>query len=442
MKSRIKILSTVIFLSVATSAFGQGVGQDSLTVDKAVSMVLATNPSIQQAVEQINATEAGVGVSRSSLYPEGGVSLGYTRIGPVPAFSFPGFGNILLAPANNYDEHIGFSGTVYDFDKRQKSIDLSKTQVESAKDRLELVRQELAYRTIQTFYSILVLERSIRVQNDEIGNLNQHLLMTKKRVEAGTATDFDVLTTQVRVAAAENQKIGLENSLENAKIALRRLLGFAPGSPINLAGQFDETPVTLNVDSLTAVALRNRVEVKAADDQIATARAQYNVASAIYNPSLNVAFVYGFKNGYEPNLNAWRGNFAAAAQLQVPISGVIPFFGGYRRDNMEQQASAEIKAAQSSRSVVEDLVKADVEKGVSDLHSAVDKLQTTNVAVQQAESALSLARIRYEAGTVTNLDLLDAETALAQARLSRLQALFNFVIGRYELEQAVGEKAW
>ncbi len=442
MKSRIKILSTVIFLSVATSAFGQGVGQDSLTVDKAVSMVLATNPSIQQAVEQINATEAGVGVSRSSLYPEGGVSLGYTRIGPVPAFSFPGFGNILLAPANNYDEHIGFSGTVYDFDKRQKSIDLSKTQVESAKDRLELVRQELAYRTIQTFYSILFLERSIRVQNDEIGNLNQHLLMTKKRVEAGTATDFDVLTTQVRVAAAENQKIGLENSLENAKIALRRLLGFAPGSPINLAGQFDETPVTLNVDSLTAVALRNRVEVKAADDQIATARAQYNVASAIYNPSLNVAFVYGFKNGYEPNLNAWRGNFAAAAQLQVPISGVIPFFGGYRRDNMEQQASAEIKAAQSSRSVVEDLVKADVEKGVSDLHSAVDKLQTTNVAVQQAESALSLARIRYEAGTVTNLDLLDAETALAQARLSRLQALFNFVIGRYELEQAVGEKAW
>ncbi len=442
MKSRIILLLTVIFLSLSAQAFSQTGPADSLTVNQAVRMVLATNPTIQQAAEEVNDSQAGVKVSKSPLYPEGGVSLNYTRIGPIPAFSFPGFGNIVLAPANNYDEHVGFSGTVYDFNRRQKNIDLAKTQVKSAKDRYELVRQDLAYRTIQTFYAVLFLQRSIRVQDDAINTLNEHILMTKRKVEAGTATDFDVLTTQVRVAAAQDEMINLENSLSNTEIVLRRLLGISQDSPLRLAGEFNEMPLSLNPDSLTGIAMENRVELKSANDEIATAQARYNVASAVDNPSLNVAFAWGFKNGYEPNLDAWRGNFAAAAQLQIPISGFVPFFGGYRRQSMEEEASAGVKAAESYKSNVVQEVKADVQRGIVDLRSSLDKLQTSDITVQQAESALSLARIRYEAGTVTNLDLLDAETALSQARLMRLQALYKYVIGRYELQQAIGEKAW
>ncbi len=433
---------TIVFFSIITAAFSQTNTSDSLTIDEAVRMALATNPAIQQAAHAIDASKARVEESESSLYPEAGVSLNYTRLGPVAAFSFPGFGSINLFPSNNYDEHVGVSATVYDFNKRQKSIDLVKTQVQSSKDRLELVRQDLAYRTVQTFYTILFLKQSIQVQNDEINTLNEHLNMTRKKVEAGTATDFDVLTTQVRVAAAQNTKISLENSLANAEITLRHLLGLPPNARVEPAGEFTEAPVPLNLDSLINVAMQNRVEVKAADDQIVSAQAQYNVASAVNNPSVNIALAYGFKNGYEPNINAWRGNYAAAVQLQIPLSGVVPYFGGYREESMQQEASANIKAAKSYKSDVAEQIKADVQRGVADLRSSMDKFQTTDVAVQQAESALSLAKIRYEAGTVTNLDLLDAETSLAQARLMRLEALYRYVIGRYELLQAVGEKIW
>ena len=66
----------------------------------------------------------------------------------------------------------------------------------------------------------------------------------------------------------------------------------------------------------------------------------------------------------------------------------------------------------------------------------------TDITVEQAKSAVEQARIRYQAGTVTNLDLLDAETSLSQAELMQIQALYQFVVSRYELGQAVGEKAW
>ncbi len=442
MKSSSVFIIAAFLLSISVTAFSQPNSGDSLTVNEAVNMVLERNPAIQQAIRAIDASQAAVKVSRSSLYPNAGVSLNYTLLGPASSFSFPGFGTFQLYPTSNFDEHVDASATLYDFGKRKKDIELAKTKVQSSRDRLASVRQELAYRTIQTFYAILFLEKAIQVQNDEIRTLDQHILITKKKVEAGTATDFDVLTTQVRVAAAQDQKISLENSLANTKIALRRLLGLPGGSPINVAGQFTRMPVPSNVDSLTDIALKDRVEMKAANDQIMTARAAYNVASAIYNPTLNVAAAYGFKNGYEPDINAWRGNYMVGAQLEIPISSVAPFFGGYRKENMEQEASASIKQAESYKDEVAQQVSADVQKGVSDLRSGMDKLQTTEVTVQQAETALDQARIRYEAGTVTNLDLLDAETALAQARLMRLQALYNFVMGRYELEQAIGERSW
>jgi outer membrane protein len=442
--SKARATLSLIFLYFAGSGFtlAQAVSGDSLTVDNAVRMVLATNPTVQQAVHAVDASSARVAVNNSSLYPEAEVSLNYARIGPVAALSFPGFGTLSLFPANNYDEHIGVGATLFDFEKRQKGIDLALAEVQGVKDKLNLTRQGLAYQTIQTFYTILFLRQSIQVQDEEIATLNEHLATTRKKVETGSATNFDALTTEVRVAAAQNQRINLMNSLSTSEIALRRILGVPRDFRLNLVGRFTETPVAFNLDSLEAAAVRDRIEMKAADDQIAAAQAQYQVTSTLDNPSLHVALAYGFKNGYEPNIYAWRGNYAAAVQLQMPLSGVVPFFGGYRKSNMEEEATATTKGAESYKNQVAQQIAADVQKATTDLRSGLDRLQTADITVQQAESALSLAKGRYVTGTLTNLDLLDAETALAQAKLMRLEALYRYVIGRYELEQAVGARTW
>jgi outer membrane protein TolC len=442
--SNARILPILVLALFAESGFmsAESGSDDSLTVNTAVRTVLATNLTIQQAMHAVDASSARVSASKSSLYPEAGISLNYARIGPVAAFSFPGFGNLSLFPMDNYDEHLGASATLFDFNKRQKGIELAEAQVQNVKDRLNLTRQGLAYQTIQTFYTILFLRQSIQVQDDEITTLNEHLATTRMRVETGSATDFDALTTEVRVAAADNQKIGLANSLSSNEIGLRRLLGLPHDSPLKLSGRFTEIPVSLNLDSLEAAALHNRIEMKAADDQIAVAQAQYQVASTIDNPSLNVALTYGFKNGYEPNIYAMRGNVAAAVQIQMPLSGVVPFFGGYRGSSMQEEATATSKGAESYKNLLTQQIAADVQKAVTDLRTALDKLQTADITVQQAESALSMAKARYSAGTVTNLDLLDAETALAQAKLMRLETLYRFVIGRYELDAAEGTESW
>ncbi len=435
------VLTVFLSLSLISQVFPQS-ATDSLKLNDAIKTAIAASNSIKQASSSLEAGLARVEQSKSSLYPDANVSLNYTWISPIPAFVMPGLGSIGLAPNNNWDEHVSVSATLYDFGRREKNIDFAGSQIAGGKDKIELIKHQLAYATVQNFYAIIFLKKSIGVQSEQINTLKKHLDWTKKKVDAGTATNFDLLTTNVRISAAESYKITLENSLKTAEINLRRLMGLPSNTPVNPEGGFDSAPVNINTDSLLSAAFRSRYELKLADDQINVARAQYDAASVINNPSLNVAAIYGFKNGYEPNIYSWRGNFVFAAQILIPVSKFVPYFGGHKEENLQQEATANFQAATFYRKDLTEQIKSEIDKAASDINSSRERIATTEAAIKQAENALELARTKYEAGTVTNLDLLDAETSLAQSKLMRLEAFYKYTLGIYELKQAAGEIIW
>jgi outer membrane protein TolC len=90
---------------------------------------------------------------------------------------------------------------------------------------------------------------------------------------------------------------------------------------------------------------------------------------------------------------------------------------------------------------IERQIRADVERSANDIKTALDKYQIANVQVQQATDAVTIARKLFATGSVTNIDLLDAETAEAEAKLASLRVLFMYVMSQYELKQSIGN-AW
>ncbi|HLX12906.1 MAG TPA: TolC family protein, partial [Bacteroidota bacterium] len=235
---------------------------------------------------------------------------------------------------------------------------------------------------------------------------------------------------------ARNVLDDLQDRLTKEEISLRRLAGILPTQELHLKGDFASEAVPLNLDSLTQSGLANSIDMKTADDAILTRQIQSRSASLGDKPSVGVTFAYGFKNGFFPDIDVFRGNFAAALDVKVPI------FEGRRTMGSVEEADANVDAAENHRADVESHVRADVAQAVADLRSAAERLQTSELDVQQASSAVSLAKVRFDAGVITNLDLLDAQTGLQEARLSNLRALYNFVISRFDLRRAVGEKIW
>jgi outer membrane protein TolC len=431
------ISSLFIFSALLSAqAFCQTAGDDSLTLEQAIGMVVSENPAIQELISNSVASGAHVDETKSEYYPTVGIEGSYTRLEPASAFSLPEFGTLDLYPLNNYDAHLGVHQTVYDFDRTKESVELSQSQVTTTSDKIDQMKRDLAFQTSRTFYAIIFSHRSIEVQNEQIDELQQHLETVKKRLASGTATDFDVLTIQVRISAARSVLVDLEDQLRKEEITLRRLTGIPATQEIRLHGDFSAEPVSLNVDSLSGAAVENSLDVKGANDAILTKQIQIRSASLTDKPSLAFNANYGFKNGFFPDIDVLRGNFVAGLELNVPL------FDGYRTRGLEEEANANLDAAEHHKADVESRVRSEVAQAIADLRATGERLQTAELDVQQAKTALDLAKVKFDAGVITNLDLLDAQTALQEAQLSRLQSLYNYVVSRIELRRAVGEKIW
>jgi outer membrane protein len=429
MRSLFVIPLTIILFTSAQA-------QDTLTVNQVVQRVLERHPAIEQASQNVRASEARVLQGASATYPEVSAEATYAFLGPVAKLAFPGLGEFKLYPADNYDMHITGRYTVYDFGKIDATVNVTKSRVQSGRDAVEWTRSNLAYQTIRVFYSILYLKQSIKVQEEQIEALNQHILSTKRRVAAGTATSFDVLTTEVRTAAAQNQKVDLENALKKQNVVLAQLMGLAPGAQVNIQGDFEQKAPAATDVSLMQSAAQQRIEIKLAKDAEQSAGLQRDLVSLGTMPTMKVNLTYGLKNGFIPNLDVLRGNWVAGVKAEVPL------FDGWRTDHQKEEAEAAILAEQSRRRDVERQVSSDVEQAEADVQTALSKISISELQVQQAKEAVSIAQTRYETGSVTNLDLLDAQAAESAARLGRIQALYKCVMSSYELQRAIGAKPW
>jgi outer membrane protein len=257
--------------------------------------------------------------------------------------------------------------------------------------------------------------------------------VTQKKVNSGTATDFEVLTTKVRVASAENQKVDIENEITKQEISLKSLLGLAVDSPLVLQGDLSLLSMPINNDSLLELAYTQREELKIAQDAQKSIEQQKQVASLSDAPTLNAIASYGLKNGLMPNLDVLRGNWV------VGISANIPIFNGNRKDAQIQEAEANLNANDAQISALKRKINMEVQQAISDLETSKAKLKSTQLQVEQASEAVKRAEVSYLNGVITNLDLLDAETSLSEAELLHLRVIFQNVINAYNLKKAVGD---
>jgi|CZKP01.1.fsa_nt_gi outer membrane protein len=431
-----KIRNLIFYFIIigATSVYSQNNGIP-IDLNRAVQLTIQRYPLILQLSRQADIVDARVSQLKSNFLPSIDADLSYARVGPVQVFQF-GALSAQLYPENNYDAHIGLGYTVYDFGKRDAQIDMVSSNKNTALDNVEMAKTNLAYQAIQAYYSILYMKESLKLKEEQIDNLNIHLQNTVAKVKSGTATDFDTLTTQVKISTVQNQKIDIENDIKKQEIQLRTLMGMTPDARINVTGDFNISKAKFNADSLIQIAMKERSEMKIAHDNEITASLQKLNAGKNDMPSLNFDFMYGFKNGFIPNIDVIRGNFAAAVNFKYPI------YNGSKKDFMEQEADANLLSTKSQNDDVEITIKSEVTKALSDITSLDMQFKNISIQIEQAAKSVSRSEIQYRDGTLRNLDLLDAQTNLSEAKLSELQLIFRNILAYYNLQRAIGKRVW
>ena len=410
---------------------------DSLTLDATVTSVLDANPSVTNLTELANAASGRLAQSRTGFLPQITGTATYTRLDPVVKLGFiPGQEPVQFNPNNNYDAHITAQYLLLDFGKNVATVRLSESQVQTAQDNVVVARRDLAFNAAQVYYNILFMRESIRVQDQQLASLQAHRNEMAKRVEGGVSTRFDVTTTDVRITQAQNTKIDLQNQLLNQQVQLARLLHKSAQADVPVRGRLTFEPQPVDLAAELARAGENRPEVKLARDAEKTAELQTRLVEHSNMPYLGVGAQVGAKNGYLPEINTIKFNTVGVAQLSVPI------YDGNKNKNQRVEALANARATVARTADMQEQIRADVRQAVNNLTFSQARYDNAQQQVAQATEALTKARARYRYGVGANLDVLDAETQLAQSRLSRAQAMYNYTLGQYQLKRATGEQIW
>jgi outer membrane protein len=425
-----------LFVTFISSSSSYSMADDSLTLTQVIQQVMINHPLIEQAQQRVRASQARLDQSRSRFYPELDAVGLYSRIDPVPTIDLPDQGSLSMLPENSYDVHLQARQTIFDFGRRANQRALARSDKQSAEDGIEHVKSKLAFETVRTFYTILFLQEDIRVLDEEINALNEHLSITEKKAQTGSATDLAVLTTRVRVANARSEKVDVESELKKQNIVLKRLMGVPLDQDIHLKGHFTSQDVRIDPDSLASTALAQRREMVLAQDAEAGLEIRRRLEALGDKPSLSASLSLGARNGYFPDLNEAKLNWIAGVEVQIPL------FNGFQTRYQKEEADADLAAARAHTRNVSRQIDSEVKQALADIRAKQEKIRASELQLEQAKQALSLAQTQYKIGAITNLDLLDAETSHLQANLTHLRALYEMTLSRYALEEAAGSKIW
>ncbi len=430
------IIPALILIPVFSMA--QHTDNISLTLSKAINLATNNQPLLREAEDYVKVAQGNVQQSESSKYPQISAALSYDYMGPIPSIVIPfgPGGRFDLAPANNFNEHIDVKYLIFDFNRRNEWINLLRSNKLAEQEKINLLKNRLAYQTVQAFYSVLFLRKSLMVKDEQKQDLMSHLATAKKLVETGSAISLDTLTTHVRVTAIDNQKMGINNLLLRNEIALKSLLNLHNKTNVQLMGRFVTSVPSMSLDSLIAVAFANREEIKLTRIGAQAANIQKNIAKISKMPTLSAIGSYGIKNGYPDALYKMRGNWL------LGLSANIPIFDGYMKKAKMETANWNLHAVENHLDVLKKTISREVQQAESELLSSQKQLKMAREEIISAQAAVKQARVQYKSGYVTNLSLLDAETSLTRARLSFVAGLYKITLNKYRLMEAMGLRIW
>ena len=266
--------------------------------------------------------------------------------------------------------------------------------------------------------------------------LNEHLQYIEKVMATGSATEYQVLTTKVRISTVESQKVDLVAALTAQQAAMNSLLGRNQLSIPVVRNELSVEPPVIPADSVLSFAFRNRDEVLINEKRSSLAELKFGMTKLQNKPLLSLQASGGAKNGYIPDLAKFTPNYVIGLGLRIPL------FDGMKNKYNIAQAQSGITSLSFESEVTKRNISNEVYESEALMFAASKKVNQSELQLKQALKAYSLAETSFKSGIITNLDLLDANTSVSESSLMLLKARIDYAASVYKLKAALGERIY
>ena len=412
-----------------------------LSLADCLDLALQQNGTLLKARSDLEASYGVVVQTRAVAIPKIRVSGNYTDMDPGAVDRFPSLGGMVInQPHENWSTGVQILQSVYEGGRVTSALRTAKFTKEQALLQYQTAIADTLLAVRVAYYDVLLAAQQITVQEASVKLLTNELQDQQRRFDAGTVPRFNVLRAEVELSNARPKLIRARNAHRIAKNNLVNLLGcnlprdIGEDVPLQLTGTLDAEPYQIELPAAIAQALEKRTELAALRKAEQLRREGVASAQGGYKPSVQVFAGYGWRNSqFTEDIGRELGGWNAGAQMSWDI------FDGQLTRGKVQEARA---LHEKSKTEVDDTgrrVELEVRTAYSYFIEAREVLESQKKVQEEAEEALRLARSRFDAGTGTQLDVLDAQTSLTEARTTQVQALHDYAVARARLERAIGQ---
>jgi len=445
MKKTILLLLAILLLLTATVAAADSL---NLTVQQAVVLTLQNNPQLQQVLAKRDQVSAQVGQAEAGNWPT--VSLN-DNFQPWSGTSFNASGwNPPLAPSVSGTTNNGitnglsvavqyplFTGGAVTY-----GIAQAKTALSGLDQQVQLTKQQLKYNATSAYYTAVNWKNQMVVAQSNVDTQNEHLRVVNAQYGAGVVAKSDVLQTQSDLAKAMTQLIGAQNTFEISVLTLKTTMNIPLGTNIVLAEDLTIKESKLEATALLDYALKNRPDYLAS--QIAVQADQYGlkVSQAGYYPTIALGASYsnslgfGVKDTYlnivgqKINSNINMGAVTAGLQYNV--------FDGFLVRNQVKAAEAQVVQDQQASELSKLQVILQVNQAIDQIGTDVKLIAANKAYLDYATENYKINVVQYASGVTTNLNVMTAQSDLANAQSQYWNSLYSFNKDNASLALATG----
>jgi len=439
--TRLAIVGGVVWAVVATGLAAQQpplVPQAPLqiTLQEAVRRALDVQPAMVQA--RGDQRNAGAGqLSAAGAFLPTITGSGSSNLASPNRYN-SSTGQVVTSSGTSYSGSLGLSIDLFDGFRRFANKSAASAIADAADAGVVSQRYQVTATTAQVFYTALANEELVRVGSAQVERARAELQTAVNKFQAGAATRSDTLTATVDVGNALLALLQAQANLATAQANLGRQVGVD-----QLVRAVPDTafPALPDTTTLRAEVLASSPQVQSAEAKARAAGAQVGVTRSQYWPTLSVSYSNGY-SGVDSlgrlGLSPWYTTKDYVNNWALRFSLNWTLFNGFTREAAYVSAAVQRDVAKATAADTRRQVNALYTQQLAATFTAWAQIAIAGADVAAATEAVRVQQERYRLGAGTLLDLLTAQANLTQAAVSQVQARYNYLIARAQLEAIVG----
>ena len=439
MKINALLLSGGLLIVMTTGAFG-------LTLTDSINLALKQNPSVVASQKKAEAAGAKLNQAIGAFFPtvkiDGNLGKSYTQPSTVQITTQTTAGAVTQNLTFGTNATMNSSGLTASLAQPVfvaalfPGYGIAKRGADLANQDLRRTVIDTSYNVTQAYFGVLAAQKLAKLSAESLQMAQSHQQQVQSMLNTGVVTKADLLRTEVQVANSEVALTQAKNSVELAKDAYNNALGNDLETAVDLqeTGFTGTAPNLPDYKALLVQAFANRPDWQQFLLSTGISEDTLRVYQSEYLPTVMLAASTGNSVTEYPTFKSDVNNW------QVTGSGSWTLFDGLGRENRIREAAANLDAQRANEEQVKNGIALEVRDAHLSLKATLDTISSTKKAVDSAEESYKVSSTRYQSGVGTNLEVIDAQVALNQARVNNLQSLFNVEIAKAKINKVVGKE--